>query len=399
MTLITSINCQPSTINCTKHIIQVITELEPAGAEKILSDLSIELRNRGYTVSVVTLQGLPKNTAILDKLKSNNIKTFSLNLTKYTPWKVFLLKNLLETIIEKDGYKNTIIHSHLMHANLACRISKFMGMREKLINTIHIAEKRKAQKWLFLLDKLTIEYCDAYTAVSSAARDHHSKMLNTNRNRIKVINNGIILPNKPGVEKIASLKKEWGLLGCSKIIGSIGRLNPQKGYDILLDLLPDLTKMIPKNETWGIVILGEGKERKKLEEKIRNFPDNVKVALPGFRSDASECAGAFDLFVMPSRYEGFGIVLLEAMAHGIPVLSNNVDSLPELVSNYPNGKCINFDDKQIAVQSILECIIKPKIFDYKIEYTQGKMVLEYIALYNEMDTLKEYGKKQPINRA
>jgi glycosyltransferase involved in cell wall biosynthesis len=371
------------------HIIQVITELEPAGAEKILSELSIELKNKGYTVSVVTLQRLPKDTTIIDKLKRNDIKTFSLTLTKSTPWKIFMLKRLLQRITEKDDYKNTLVHSHLMHANLACRISKFMGLKAKLVNTVHIAEKRKLQKWLFLLDKLTLRYCDAYTAVSSAARDYHSKILGIDQNYIKVITNGIVPPNKPGAEKIANLKKEWGLFSCSKIIGSLGRLNFQKGYDIFLDLLSDLAKMIPKNETCGIVILGEGEERKKLEEKIRNLPDNVTVVLPGFRSDASECAGAFDLFVMPSRYEGMPLTLLEALSHGIPILTSNIDTTSNLIKTYTNGKCINFEDKQIAVQSILEYITKPKISDYKVEYTQGKMVSEYIVLYNEILTSKE----------
>ena len=368
------------------HIIQIITELEPAGAEKILSELSIELKNKGYTVSVITLQKLPQNTAILNKLESNNIKTFSLNLTKYTLWRVFLLKSLLEQIIKEGICKHTLVHSHLMHANLACRISKLMGLKIKLVNTIHIAEKRKSQKWLFLFDKLTLAYCDVYTAVSSAVRDYHSKVLDVNKNYIKVITNGIVPPNKPDAEKIVSLKKEWGLDDCAKIIGSMGRLTWQKGYDTFFELLPDLAKMIPENETWGIVILGEGKERKNLEKKIRNLPDNIKVVLPGFRSDASECAGAFDLFVMPSRYEGMPLTLLEASSHRIPILASSIDSISNLIKMYPNGKCINFEDKQTAVQSLLEYIARPKISDYKGECTQEKMVLEYISLYNEIFT-------------
>lgn len=396
------------------HIIQIITELEPAGAEKILSELSIELKNKRYTVSVVTLQKLPKNTTILEKLKENKIEIYSLNLSKITPWKIFSLKKLLGEIIEKNNFQNTIVHSHLMHANLACRISKLMGLKIKLINTIHIAEKRRSKKWLFRLDKLTLKYCDIYTAVSSAARDYHSKMLRIDKKYIKVINNGIIPPNKLDHEKIIRLKKEWNFDNCAKIIGSVGRLNKQKGYDIFFDLLFDISKMIPKNETWGVIILGEGKERRNLEEKISlsvlpaspplsepdrpgdmastrpvgtsqgNLPDNIKVTLPGFRNDAAECAGAFDLFVMPSRYEGFGLVLLEAMSHGIPILASSVDSLPELILAYPNGKCIDFENKQFAVRSIFEYISKPKISDYKVQHTQENMVSEYIALYNEM---------------
>ena len=59
------------------------------------------------------------------------------------------------------------------------------------------------------------------------------------------------------------------------------------------------------------------------------------------------------------------------------------------MSNYPNGKCINFENKQSAIQSVLLYITKPKISNYRVEYTQGKMVSEYIFLYNEMLTSKE----------
>ena len=366
------------------HIIQVITELEPAGAEKILSELSIEFKNKAHKVSVVTLQKLPKNTAIIDKLKDKNIEVYSLNLSKTTPWKIFSLRKLLETIIEKYDSQNIIVHSHLMHANIGCRISKLMGLKIKLINTIHVAEKRCSQRWLFWFDKLTLKCCDVYTAVSSAARDYHAGILNIDKNHIKVINNGIIPPNKPDVEKIINLKREWNISECSKIIGSIGRLNRQKGYDIFFDLLPELEKIIPANEVWGIVLLGEGEERKNLETKIKGIPNNIKIILPGYRKDAAEYIRVFDLFIMPSRYEGMPLTLLEAFSHGIPILTSDIDTISNLIKIYPNGKCIDFEDNQTAVRSILEYIDKPRISDYKLEYTQEKMVSEYISLYNEM---------------
>jgi len=136
----------------------------------------------------------------------------------------------------------------------------------------------------------------------------------------------------------------------------------QKGYDLFLNDLSAICAEIPENETWAIIIIGEGKYRKKLENIIVNQKfDNLQVKLIGFRKDAAECIGAFDLFIMPSRYEGFGLTLIEAMMQGVSILANNIDSLPELMQFYSNGECIDFNDETELIKSIFKFIDKGKI--------------------------------------
>ena len=358
------------------NIIQVITELYPAGAERIVANLSIALKNREHNVTVISLQPLPESSVIVDELLENNIQIKTLKLTKFTPWRIFKLKKLIETISNHQ----LIVHSHLIHANLVCRVNNVFGKRYKLINTIHIAEKRKSKWWHFLLDKLTLRFCNYQTAVSKAAAEHHAKMLKIPSDQIKVVYNGIKQPNTLASKDIKLLKAEWEVDDCCRIIGSVGRLDWQKGYDLLLALLPKLSERIPSGEKWGVVILGEGKERSKLEKLAENIPSNIKFILPGYRKDAADCVGAFDLFVMPSRYEGFGLTLIEAMAHGIPVLCSNADSLPNIVSTYPNGKVADFSDIN-CLEDITESIRKNKITTTNLLYTTDKMVDNYLKLY------------------
>ena len=110
-------------------------------------------------------------------------------------------------------------------------------------------------------------------------------------------------------EQLRQLKKEWGLEPCRKIIGSVGRLDWQKGYDLLFGVLPELSRRIPRNESVGIVVIGDGPEREKLAAQVRGMEEqcpNLKICLPGYRKDAASLIAMFDLFVMPSRYEGYG---------------------------------------------------------------------------------------------
>jgi glycosyltransferase involved in cell wall biosynthesis len=381
-------------------IIQFITELYPAGAEKVVLNLSRELKRRGHDISVISLQPLPKkNTDIVDDLIKADIPVKSLEVTKFTPWRIFRLVKFIkdwrletgdwrlnqsEIRNQKSEIEPLVLHSHLIHANLASRIvSLFINRKTlgyKIINTIHIAEKRKSKWWHFFLDKITFRLCNVQTAVSEAAQEYHAKKINISLDRIPVIYNGIIPPKQFNEIEIKNLKKEWGFQNCNKVIGSVGRLDWQKGYDIFLKTLPELSIKIPKEETWGIVILGEGPQRGILQKIIDEIKsNNIKVILPGYRKDAADCISAFDIFIMPSRYEGFGLTLVEAMAHGVPCLCSNADSLPNLIKDYPNGKCNNFEIKNIS-NKITHYISQEKQKPYFL-FTTENMADQYMIYY------------------
>ncbi|HJO91779.1 MAG TPA: glycosyltransferase [Victivallales bacterium] len=369
------------------HIVQVITELKPAGAERILANLSICLKEKGHDITVISLKPLPENRIIVDELFSNNIPILSLNLTKLKPWRIFKLNKLINILINKSEIRNLkpeiIIHSHLMHANLICRLNKMLGGNFKLLNTIHIAEKRKSRFWYFIFDRLTLNYCDHINAVSEAARNHHSLKLNIDHRKISIVYNGINSPKTLNKEEITNLKKEWGFSNCSKVIGSVGRLNWQKGYDIFFKLLSGLSNNIPENDNWGVVILGEGNQRKLLEKLSVKASKNIKIALPGYRKNAPECISAFDLFVMPSRYEGQPLTLLEAMPTGISIVSSDIDTIKEVLHNYSNSISVDFQDKDSVIKSIMKIINNPNI-KFDNHFTVEKMTKEYLEIYKKL---------------
>lgn len=361
-------------------ILQVITELTPAGAERIVCELSKGLAAKGHTVCVVSLKPLPHNDAILRELKEAEIEVDSLGMGRFSLWKIGNLRKIIKR------WKPDIVHSHLIHPNIIARFAKKRSsVPFKLINTVHIAERRPGKWWHFFLDRITYSLCDCQTAVSKAVRDFHSRKIEKSPELMPVIYNGIKTPKILSSQEIKKLRDEWGFDDCSKVLGSVGRLDWQKGYDQFLQLLPEISANIPENEKWGIVILGEGKQRAELERLANSAKfQKFKIILPGFRKDAADCIGAFDLFVMPSRYEGFGLTLVEAMGHGVPVLASNVDSLPELMSYYENGKCVDFSDKLKVEKGIFDLIDKP-VSAPLTRFSIDKMVNEYADLYKEIN--------------
>ncbi len=359
-------------------IVQVITELRPGGAERVLVELCAGLRRRGHEVTVVSLRPLPQENVIIHELVEHDIRIESLELTKSTPWRIFRLKSLLQRI------QPDVVHSHLIHANLVTRMNVF-GAQYRLINTVHTMESRKSKAWYFFLDHLTLLLCDVQTAVSEAARDFHARKMHVKPSSMPVIYNGIVAPKRLQADEVAHLKSSWGFTGCSAVFGSVGRLGHEKGYDILLKMLPELSSHVPPGQKWGLVIIGEGAERRNLEQLAKDAPGNILVALPGFRKDASNCIGAFNLFVMPSRYEGFGLVLIEAMAHGVPVVVSEIGPLKELLRNYSNGVFFDFKTQPTAMlaELIADKIINGSVSSPDLSFTSEKMVEDYLAFYQQ----------------
>ncbi len=359
-------------------MVQVITELRPGGAERVLAELCAGLRRRGHEVTVISLRPLPDESVIIHDLLAHNVGIESLELTKSAPWRIFRLKSLIRRL------RPDVVHSHLIHANLATRMNAF-GAQYKLINTVHTMESRKTKAWYFFLDHLSLMLCDVQTAVSEAARDFHAAKMHIKSKSMPVIYNGIVAPKRLRPEEIAQLRNSWGFAGCGAVFGSVGRLGHEKGYDILLKMLPELSRHVPAGEKWGLVIIGEGAERRNLEQLAKDAPGNILVKLPGFRKDASNCIGAFNLFVMPSRYEGFGLVLIEAMAHGVPVIASEIGPLKELLRNYPNGVFFDFKTQPPAMLAglIADKIINGAVSSPDLSFTSEKMVDDYLLLYQQ----------------
>ena len=113
-----------------------------------------------------------------------------------------------------------------------------------------------------------------------------------------------------------------------RVILAVGRLEPQKGFDMLLEAFALLS---PRQPNWHLVLLGEGKMRGSLEASIESLNLNDRVKLPGRAGNMSSWYRRADVYVLSSRYEGFPNTLLEAMAHGCPSVSFDCDTGPRSI--------------------------------------------------------------------
>jgi glycosyltransferase involved in cell wall biosynthesis len=176
-----------------------------------------------------------------------------------------------------------------------------------------------------------------------------------------------ILPNAVDLELFRPAQKNSGLLERYQLEGKVvlmtlGRLVSEerhKGFDEVLDLLPTLIQEIP-NITY--LIVGEGRDRPRLEAKAKFLDIAEYVQFIGFapESEKADYYRLADVFVMPSRGEGFGIVLLEAMACGVPVVASKMDGGREAVRDGALGILVDPENPEHVKQGILEALQRPK---------------------------------------
>lgn len=136
------------------------------------------------------------------------------------------------------------------------------------------------------------------------------------------------------------------------VVGSLGRLDTQKGYDVLLRALAGL-------EGVSAVLVGDGPEREPLEALAAELGLAERLVITGWRSDARAYLGAVDVFCLPSRYEGFPLAILEAMLGGLPVVATRVGSVAEAVLEGETGLLVAAEDPE-ALREALRRALDPE---------------------------------------
>ena len=131
-----------------------------------------------------------------------------------------------------------------------------------------------------------------------------------------------------------AVRRELGIPTNSTLLLTASRLVPQKGYTDLIDVMPQLLEEYPDLR---FVWAGEGEQRQELHDRLQNAALADKVLLLGHRSDLPRLLQAADFFVFPTRFEGHPLALLEAMAYGLPIVTTDASSIPEVMEHQVHG--------------------------------------------------------------
>lgn len=319
----------------------------PGGAERAVFEIVSNLDPNRYNITVCCLK---RWGAIADSLKKLGIRVVFLKEFIHTR----IMENLqllyhLTLLMKKE--KIDIVHSHLVGANLLSRFAAFLAGVPVVVCNIHTLEVWYPRR--LFLDGLTHFLVDGYIAVAEAVKDytlHHSIIP---EKKITVIPNAVD-PKKVEPGDSSKKKQELGFKPEDVIIGTVARLSEEKGIDYLIKAAKILSREFPHLH---YLIVGNGPLERELKRMTADLGLVRNIHFLGLQEKATEIMDAFDIFVLPSIYEGLPVVLLEAMALSKCIVATRVGGIPEVVEEGRNGILVNPKNESNLAQAIRELLL------------------------------------------
>lgn len=228
----------------------------------------------------------------------------------------FIYKKALEAFF-KNHPEYKVIHGHLQSvAFMYHKIAKKYGSRYCITHAHNNGVEHSLKGRVSYFTALWAQkYTDEFWGCSKEACRYFFPKAIKQQKEVSIISNGIEAEKYQfRLEIREKLRKELGLSG-QFVIGHVGRFSEQKNQSFLIDIFEEVIK---KKEDAVLLLVGKGPDEKKIREKVSKSGLTDKVFFLGVREDVNEVMMAMDVFVLPSLFEGFGIVLVEAQAAGLP---------------------------------------------------------------------------------
>ena len=280
--------------------------------------------------------------------------------------KLFKYQKKLNEIFKNKKYK--IIHSHINTLSIfPLRIAKKNNIPIRIAHSHSTTNKTEWKKNLIknLLKGLSKIYATDYFACSELAGRFLFGDKTYDNGKVVIIRNAIDI-NKYiySKEKRENKRRELEINDNTIVIGNIGRFVEQKNHDFLIDIFEEVHN---KNKNSILVLIGQGP----LIQKIKNKVDNKKlencVYFLGQKKDVNEWYQAFDTFVLPSLYEGLGMVLIEAQISGLPCVCST--EVPKEVKEIQKFKFVDLkSDSKVWAKYILDLNKNNNRISYKEEF-------------------------------
>lgn len=328
------------------RITLVIASLQAGGAERVLSILASHWAGQGRQVTLITLASVDEDFYPLHPevvRRGLDFMGISSHIVAAIKNNFMRLKRLRKEI---SASQPDIVMSFVDKTN-ALTLAASVGLNVPVIASEHIDPRQHAIGAIWAgLRALLYPRAAAVVVLTEGVRSWAERIVGPQA--VHVIPNPV--PTSPAAYPC------WvDLLRSGPTIAAMGRLSPQKGFDLLLRAFKLCAKHYPE---WSLIILGEGEERGRLEKLICELGIQSRVALPGCVSDPAKVLREVDLFVLASRYEGFPMALVEAMACKLAVISTDCPSGPrEIIRDGVDGLLVppnDIDALAAAMQHLMD---------------------------------------------
>jgi len=352
--------------NRKNNILHISRTMDIGGAERIVYQLSSDLKDEFDSVHVASTGGLWESELSAKGIQHHKI----LDIDSKNPLTVIKILYSIGQIIKNNEI--TIVHTHHRMAAFYIRLLKLVHPKLIHVYTAHNVFKDKLPLYRFALKNAKS------VAVGEAVNKNLKEDVGITDSR--VIYNGVVL--KETDDHVDEIISYGGIkLGC------IARLSEQKGLTYLLDAMSLLTV-----KDIRLFIVGDGELRNELENKVKELDLQDSVTFLGYRKDIVECINSFDFCILPSVFEGFGLVAIEAFMNSKTLVATDIPGLNEVVTN-KNGVLVPAKDPAALASAIdklaTDATLRQELAsqakkDYENKFSYPMFLENYRALYREI---------------
>ncbi len=258
-----------------------------------------------------------------------------------------------------------IVHTHLIYSQIYGRLAAASARAKIVVSSEQNVYELKAHFPFRWIERRLTGLTDRVIVCSNRVREHLVHRVGINPLKVVVAPNAVdtklfspIQKTSRLFENVRAVRRELGIEDGDVVIGTVGHMSRQKGHKFLIAAIPRVQLRYPRAR---FVFVGRGQLRDALRTQARSLGVEEAVRFTGIRQDVSVLLNCFDMFVLPSLWEGFGIAIIEAMACGAPVVASAVGGIPEIIEDGADGFLVPPGRSRPLAQSIIKLLDNPSL--------------------------------------
>lgn len=299
---------------------------------------------------------------------------------------------IVRKLIKK--YHPDIVYAHSSKAGAITRIAN-IGLKDRCIYNPHgwafnmrCSEKKKMV--YTIIEKIAAIFCEKIICISDAEKQSALERKICRESKLQVIFNGVDIEAYEHGNHNEIKKVDIGIEEGTYVVGMVGRICPQKATDTFIKAAKIIKEDIPSTH---FIIVGNGPQEQEIREYAEKNGLNNSLLITGWVENPMSYIELFDVALLLSRWEGFGLVLPEYMMAGKPIVASRVDAIPNIITDHENGLLVDVDDEVEIYRAVKELlfneILKKKLVRNGIQtvhdrFNERRVAIEHETLFVEL---------------
>lgn len=332
----------------------IITELQLGGAQRIVIELAGRLAQSDWEVCVITNErGLLLQD--LQGIRGVEVVTVAALRREITPFKDLLALVRITSLL--NNFKPDIVHTHTPKAGLIGRVAARL-LRIPCIHTVHgigcdVSAMSLVEKVYLACERLAAKLSTVQVMVSERLRKTCLEHGLAPDGKVKVISGGFDARQFAKLPTRSQARTALGLPVEGVVVGTVSCMKPGKRVGDFVEVCKQMRSAIPNMTA---VVVGDGELRQEIQRQIERGGLEESIRLLGWRRDVPAIMAALDVFVLMSAHEGLGLVVLESMAAGVPVVATRVDGCIEIIEETRAGALIERGDIEGGAAAVVRLL-------------------------------------------